>query len=288
MIAPADYEALRAILQESSGHALADGKEYLVERRLRPVAESLGHPDLAALVRHIRLTGDPHAIRCVSEAMATHESLFFRDGRPFELLRHRILPELMERRLEARHLRIWSAGCSTGQEAYSVAMLIEEMHPALAGWRVEIVGTDFAPSAIHRAQEGVYNHFEVQRGLSAARLCRHFQQTDAGWRIRDEVRRHVRFQQGNLLQPFRHLGTFDVVLCRNVLIYFDPEVKKDVLRRLAEVTAPDGYLFLGCSETALGLTDHWTVVSGANTTLFRQRPRPGSAPGKGADARASA
>lgn len=274
MIARADYDTLKEVLLANSGHHLGEGKEYLVERRLESVAGSLGFPDLTALVRHVRLTRDPKVVKLVCEAMTTNESLFFRDGRPFDLMKERILPDLIEKRRATRRLRIWSAACSTGQEAYSLAMLLAE-YPGLSGWTVEILGTDYSPKVVDRAREGVFNHFEVQRGLPIQMLIKYFEQGENNsWRIKENLRRTVTFREGNLLQSFRTLGTFDVVFCRNVLIYFDDAGKRGVLERMADVIPPDGYLFLGASETALGLSDLWSVVQGASTTLF-QRSQPG-------------
>lgn len=278
MISKNDYEVLRRILVEESGHALGDGKEYLVERRLTPVAESLSHPDLAALVRHLSRTPDRQTIRRVCEAMTTNESLFFRDGRPFDLLRERLVPALLERRSAQKRIRIWSAACSTGQEVYSVAMTLAEMETRLAGWTVDLVATDYVSDVVDRAREGRFNHFEVQRGLPVHMLVKYFEQAGESWRVKDDLRRRIRFDQGNLLRPFGHMGSFDVVFCRNVLIYFDAAGKRDVLSRLTRVVAPDGYLVLGASETALGLTDEWSVVPGANTTVFQRAPAAAAAP----------
>ena len=272
MIARADYEALKEILRANSGHALGEGKEYLVERRLEPVAGSLGFLDIAGLVRHIRLTRDPKVVKIVCEAMTTNESLFFRDGRPFDLLKQSILPDLVERRRTQRRLRVWSAAASTGQEAYSLAMLMSEF-PALAGWTLEIVGTDYSPKVVERARDGLYNHFEVQRGLPIQYLMKYFEQAENNsWRVKSPLRQMVTFREANLLEPFRHMGTFDIVFCRNVLIYFDEAGKRDVLERLSGVIPEDGYLFLGASETALGISERWNVVNGAGTTLFRRNP----------------
>lgn len=271
MIARADYETLRKVLLANSGHHLEDGKEYLVERRLESVAGSFGFRDLAGLVGQLRNTSDPRVTKLVCEAMTTNESLFFRDGRPFDLLRERILPELIERRQASRRLRIWSAACSTGQEPYSLAMLLADYQPALSGWTIEILGTDYSPKVLDRARDGTFNHFEVQRGLPIQMLIKHFDQQDGNnWRAKDKIRRMVTFREQNLMESFRHLGTFDIVFCRNVLIYFHEQGKRDVLERMAQVVAPDGYLFLGSAETALGVTGAWRSVVGASTTLFQR------------------
>ena len=271
MIARADYETLRKVLLANSGHHLEDGKEYLVERRLDSVAGSLGFRDLAGLVSHLGNTNDARVTKLVCEAMTTNESLFFRDGRPFDLMRERLLPELIERRHSSRRLRIWSAASSTGQEAYSLAMLLADYRPALAGWTIEILGTDYTSKVVQRARAGLFNHFEVQRGLPIHLLIKHFEQKDGNtWQVKDPIRRMVTFREQNLMEPFRHLGAFDVVFCRNVLIYFHDHGKRDVLERMSQVVAPDGYLFLGSAETALGVTGAWRSVTGAGTTLFRR------------------
>lgn len=270
MIARADYETLRTVLLANSGHHLEDGKEYLVERRLESVAGSLGFRDLAGLIAHVRNTSDRNVTKLVCEAMTTNESLFFRDGRPFDLVKERILPEILERRHSSRRLRIWSAASSTGQEAYSLAMLLADYRPALTGWNIEILGTDYSSQVVHRARAGLFNHFEVQRGLPIQLLIKHFEQKDGNnWQIKAPIRRMVTFREQNLMDAFRHLGTFDIVFCRNVLIYFHDQGKRDVLERLAQVVAPDGYLFLGSAETALGVTGAWRTVPGASTTLFQ-------------------
>jgi chemotaxis protein methyltransferase CheR len=271
MISPQDFETLRQILHSTSGHSLGKGKEYLVERRLEPVAQSLSFPDIGAMIRHMGTTRDKRVTKLVCEAMTTNESLFFRDGKPFELLKSRLIPELLRSRANSRRIRIWSAAASTGQEAYSIAMTLADSFPQLASWQVEIVGTDYSPQVVERARKGEFNHFEVQRGLPIMTLMKHFVQDGEVWRVRDELKRSIRFQEGNLLEPFTHLGTFDLVFCRNVLIYFDAETKKGVLDRIARVMAPDGYLFLGASETVFGITDQLQSVEGANTTLYERR-----------------
>ena len=268
MITPQDYETLRKILAENSGHALSAGKEYLIERRLGPVASSLSFPDIPSMVRHLRLSPDRRTVGLVCEAMTTNESLFFRDQKPFDLLKSKIIPELMEARRAERRLRIWSAAASTGQEAYSIAMTLIDNFPQLESWDVEILGTDYSRSVVERARQGVFNHFEVQRGLPVMSLMKHFSQAEEGWQANERLRRDIRFQEGNLLERFRQLGPFDLVFCRNVLIYFDAETKADVLTRIAEVMKPDARLFLGASETVFGLCEALQPVDGANTTLY--------------------
>ncbi|MBV9773814.1 MAG: protein-glutamate O-methyltransferase CheR [Gemmatimonadetes bacterium] len=268
MIPANDYAFLQQLLQRHSGLSLSAGKEYLIESRLSPVAASLGYADLAALVKALRVSPRSAEVKAVCEAMTTNESLFFRDGTPFEVLRERILPELARARQHSRRLRIWCAAASTGQEPYSVAMTVAA-HPLLAGWQVEIVGTDYSAAALQRAREGVYSHFEVQRGLPIQMLMKHFAKEGDDWRISPALRRSVTFREANLLESFVHYGTFDLVLCRNVLIYFDLETKRDVLDRMRRHVAPDGYLFLGGSETVIGVSDGFERVPGALTSVYR-------------------
>lgn len=270
MISAQDFEALRRILQENSGHSLGAGKEYLVERRLEPVAQSLSFPDIGAMIRHMALTRDPRTTKLVCEAMTTNESLFFRDGKPFDLLKEKIVPAVMKARAAERRLRIWSAAASTGQEAYSIAITLAEHFPELRSWDVQILGTDYSPQVVQRARTGVFNHFEVQRGMPIMLLMKYFSQQGESWQVNEALRKTIKFQEGNLLERFGHLGPFDIVFCRNVLIYFDAETKKDVLTRINKVMAPDGYLFLGASETVFGLTDALKPVDGANTTLYER------------------
>jgi chemotaxis protein methyltransferase CheR len=276
MIAPTDYAFLGQLLQRHSGLALGAGKEYLVESRLSPVAASLGHADLGSLVASLRTFPGSREVKMVCEAMTTNESLFFRDGTPWELLRERILPELARARHGARRLRIWCAAASTGQEPYSLAMSVASV-PALSGWRVEILATDYSAAALERARAGLFTHFEVQRGLPVQMLVKHFTREGDDWRISPAMRQAVSFRESNLLEPFGHLGTFDLVLCRNVLIYFDPPTKRGVLERLAERLPSDGYLFLGAAETVLGITERFERVAGASTSVYRPSRAVGQA-----------
>lgn len=268
MIAANDYAFLQQLLQRHSGLSLGAGKDYLIESRLSPVAASLGYADLAALLAALRAAPRSAEVKAVCEAMTTNESLFFRDGTPFEVLRERIIPELAKARQHTRRLRIWCAAASTGQEPYSVAMTVAA-HPALAGWQVEILGTDYSAAALQRAREGVYSHFEVQRGLPIQMLVKHFTREGDDWRISPALRRAVTYREANLLESFAHHGTFDLILCRNVLIYFHLDTKRDVLTRMRRQVASDGYLFLGGSETVLGVCEEFERVPGALTSVYR-------------------
>jgi len=251
---PYDYEYLSNFLLGKSGLALGPGKEYLLESRLIPLAQSWGLSTLEELVKELRTRNEERLHSAVVEAMTTNETSFFRDKIPFDELKAGILPEMLEARKVSRQLRIWCAAASTGQESFSILMLLAESFPQLRDWRVELVATDIDRTALGRCEQGVYTQFEVQRGLPIQLLMKYFEQTDHGWRIKDDIRRRVAWKQLNLLDQFAHLGTFDLVFCRNVLIYFQNQTKKDILDRIARQLRPDGYLYLGAAETVLGIS----------------------------------
>jgi chemotaxis protein methyltransferase CheR len=253
-VTPLDYEYLRKFLKDRSGLDLSSDKQYLVESRLIPLARKIGLAGIDELVGQIKGGSEPTAAEVV-EAMTTNETFFFRDKLPFDHLRDAIMPELLQTRAARRSLRIWCAASSTGQEPYSIAMCLKEMGPQLSGWRIEIVATDLAQSVLEKSRAGIYSQFEVQRGLPIQMLVKYFKQIGELWQINADIRAMAQFRQLNLLQNFSQLGTFDVVFCRNVLIYFDQETKVDVFRRLAKVMEPDGFLALGAAETVVGLTD---------------------------------
>lgn len=250
-----EFDFLRAFLKARSGLALSAEKRYLIESRLGPLCRKHGFATLRDLCAALRVTPSPVVEKAVVEAMTTNETFFFRDRTPFDLFREVLLPRAMQARAAQRALRIWCAAASTGQEPYSLAMILAEAEARLAGWRIEIVATDLSDEVLERARSGVYSHFEVQRGLPAPMLVRHFEQNGEQWRIKANLRRMVDYRPLNLLNPFGALGTFDIVYCRNVLIYFDAPTKTDVLKRIAAVLAPDGTVVLGAAETVIGLTE---------------------------------
>ena len=250
-----EFEYLRTFLKQRSGLALTAEKRYLVESRLTPVCRRFGIAALSDLIGALKLGQDGAIERAVVEAMTTNETFFFRDRIPFDLFRDTILPEALVRNAGKRRLRIWCAAASTGQEPYSLAMLLQEAGPRLAGWQVEIVATDLSTEVIEKARLGLYSHFEVQRGLPVQWLIKYFTQVGEQWQIAQSLRSMVDYRQLNLLHSFTSLGQFDVIYCRNVLIYFDAPTKSDVLARLAAQLAPDGALLLGAAETVIGLTD---------------------------------
>jgi chemotaxis protein methyltransferase CheR len=257
---PNDYEYLRKLLRERSGLMLGSDKQYLVESRLLPVSRRAGVAGLDGLMEKIRQPHNEALIVAVVEAMATNESLFFRDKIPFDHFRETIMPALLASRAQQRRIRIWCAAASTGQEPYSLAMALKEMGPALAGWRTEILATDFSLEVLEKAKAGIYSQFEVQRGLPIQMLVKYFTQIGEMWQIAPEIRAMVQFKPFNLLQECAHLGRFDVVFCRNVLIYFDQQTKVGVLDRIAHVIVPDGYLVLGAAETVVGLTNSFRPI----------------------------
>lgn len=255
----AGFAPIAAMLKARSGLTLTADKVYLLETRLAAIMRREGAKDLAALADKLRSGGALE--REVVDAMTTNESLFFRDTKPFDILR-RILPRLHANRPPSAPLRVWSAAASTGQEAYSIAMVAAELGSALAGRRVEIIGTDIAREPLTRAREGLYSQFEIQRGLPMQMLVKYFSKEDANWRIKPGLRAAVDFREWNLLANLRPLGTFDIVFCRNVLIYFDAPTKTQVLEAIARQMTLDGVLFLGGAETVLGLTDALRAIAG--------------------------
>jgi chemotaxis protein methyltransferase CheR len=253
-VTPLDYEFLRKLLKERSGLDLSADKQYLVESRLIPLARKAGLAGLPELVQKLKAGAEALTAEVV-EAMTTNETFFFRDKVPFDHLKATIMPELLQARASRRSLRIWCAASSTGQEPYSIAMCLKEMSTALTGWRVEIVATDLSQGVLEKSRAGLFSQFEVQRGLPIQLLVKHFVQIGELWQLNADVRAMVQFRQLNLLQDFSHLGVFDIIFCRNVLIYFDQDTKTNMFGRLAKTIEPDGFLMLGAAETVVGLTE---------------------------------
>lgn len=256
-----DFELLAGVLKHRSGLVLTREKVYLLESRLMPVARKYGFRNLDDVVGSIRLRRDEALLDDITEAMTTNESLFFRDIKPFEVLREKVLPQIMAGRAN-RLVRIWSAACSSGQEPYSICMVLKELRQALDGWRFEIVATDLSRDMLQKARSGLYTQFEVQRGLPIAMLVKYFRQTGDKWQIDASIRSMVTFQEFNLLEDPQGMGGFDIVFCRNVLIYFDAPTKTKVLDRISRLLPHDGVLFLGGAETVLGVSDRFQPVPG--------------------------
>jgi chemotaxis protein methyltransferase CheR len=257
-----DFNYIAALLKERSGLIVTQEKNYLFETRLMPIARRNNLASLEALIGAMRATRNEALIGSVVDAMTTNETSFFRDRHPFDAMKKAILPGLIERRAAQRHLRIWSAACSTGQEGYSLAMMLCDEFPVLASWRIEIVGTDISPSVVARAKEGTYSTFEVQRGLPIQLLIKHFEQIGEQWRIKPGLRRMVDFRLFNLLGDLSPLGEFDVILCRNVLIYFDMPTKTKILDGMYRRLARDGGLILGGAESVFGICNKFTDIAG--------------------------
>ena len=249
-----DYEYLRKLLKERSGLDLSADKQYLVESRLIPLARRAGLGGIGELVQKMK-NGSEALTTDVVEAMTTNETFFFRDKIPFDHFRETIMPALLAARARERRIRIWCTAASTGQEPYSLAMVIKGMGQAVAGYRIDILATDLSSEVLEKAKAGVYSQFEVQRGLPVQMLVKFFDQVGETWQLAPELRSMVQFRPLNLLSDFSTLGTFDVVFCRNVLIYFDQENKVAVLNRIGRQMPEDGYLVLGAAETVIGLTD---------------------------------
>jgi chemotaxis protein methyltransferase CheR len=257
-----DFDLICRILKERSGLLLAKDKAYLLESRLLPVARKWKFANFEELAKVIRTRPDEALLRDVTEAMTTNESFFFRDVKPFDQFRDIVLPHLLSARSQTKSFRIWSAACSSGQEPYSLAMILNENASKLQGWRIEIVATDLSTEILTRAREGMYSQFEVQRGLPIQYLLKYFQQNGDRWQINKQIRDMVQYRPFNLLQPMAPLGRFDVVFCRNVLIYFDQPTKTKVLDGIAGQMADDGFLYLGGAETILGVSERFQLIEG--------------------------
>ena len=265
-----DFEYLRELMHLRAAIVLEQGKEYLALSRLEPVARDHGLTTVSELVDLLRgreLTSALHDQ--VVDALTTNETTFFRDFNPWESLRTLVLPALLERKERSRTLAIWSAGCSSGQEPFSLAMSIREHFPELLTWQLSILGTDISPSVLDRARIGRYGQLEVNRGLPAHLLVRHFTREGMEWAIEEPIRRMVRYERHNLNEPWPSMPPFDLVLMRNVMIYFDAESKRQVLARMHRQLAPHGYLLLGASETTYALSDDFTREPDGRTAWYR-------------------
>ena len=265
-----DFQWVCGFLYREAGIALTDDNAYLVENRLGELSRVLGMSGVPQLLQKIRDTSCPTTSRQLIEAMTTNETSFFRDIAPFEVMRSTVIPDLLERCKARRYLRIWSAASSTGQEAYSLAMMLDQhFGEALRDWRVEIVGTDLAEKVLERARSGDYSQLEVNRGLPAPLLMRYFKKKGSRWIICDSIKKMVRFEKINLLHISPSMGMFDIILCRNVMIYFDQDTKKKVLSGLHNCLHPHGYLFLGAAEVLFNITDTFERGSKNSNSFYR-------------------
>ena len=264
---PDNFNFITDLLYKRSGLVLGQEKAYLLENRLSPLVRQHELADLDALIQKLRSGTIAGLAEEIIDIMTTNESLFFRDSKPFEQLRATTIPYLAKARANHRKLRIWSAAASTGQESYSIAMVLEEEKERLANWNIEILGTDLSNVALNRAKSGIYSQFEVQRGMSVQMLLKYFTKIENNWQVNDSIRAMTKFQVFNLLDDPSNFGMFDVIFCRNVLIYFDRETKAQVLNRISRVLAPDGVLFLGATETILGIDTNLKPIEGARGTF---------------------
>ncbi|BAU10337.1 CheR methyltransferase, SAM binding domain [Leptolyngbya sp. NIES-3755] len=259
-IPPFDFDYLRRLVHEHSGVVLEPHKDYLAVLHLERIAERASHRSIASFVEHLKKSpfGDLH-LQAI-EALVINETSFFRDRDPFEILKSSVLPSLIESRSSSRAIHLWCAACSTGQEPYSIAMLIREAFPKLATWDIRLIATDFSKQALDRAQQGLYSNLEVSRGLPLNFRDRYFRQVGRSWQISPEIRQMVEFRELNLIQPWNSLPRMDIIFLRNILIYFDLETKRSVFDRVQQTLQPDGFLFLGGGETTLYLNSRFETI----------------------------
>ena len=269
-ISTSDFEVVRQLVRQRSAIQLEDGKEYLAVARLTPLLREEGLGALDQLVARLRQPYSPLHQRVV-EAMTTNETSFFRDNNPFEALRKNILPNLISQRSHEKRLKIWCGACSTGQEPYTIAMLLREHFPLLANWDVYIMASDINTQVLEAARQGRYSQLEVNRGLPAAMLVKYFARDGAKWQIREELRKTIDFRQLNLVQFWPAMPSFDLILLRNVLIYFDVETKRTILQQVRRVMRADAYLILGGAETALNVDDSLETLQLEKSTCCRLR-----------------
>ncbi|MFK7992244.1 MAG: protein-glutamate O-methyltransferase CheR [Sandaracinaceae bacterium] len=263
-----EHNFIRNHVMEASAIVLDATKAYLIDTRLRAVLREHDIPDLTSLVRELRRKPRGALSQAVVEALTTNETSFFRDLTYYDALRETVIPSLIERRGSARELNVWSAACSTGQEPYSLAMMLADL-PALEDWKLRVHTTDIDRNVLERAKSGEYTQLEVNRGLPAANLLKHFEKTGKNWRVQGRAREMVTFAHLNLAKPWPHMPRMDLVLIRNVLIYFNMETKRDILRRARRVMRPGGYLVLGGAETTINLTEAYERVRHGRAVMYK-------------------
>jgi chemotaxis protein methyltransferase CheR len=266
------FNFVSSFIREKSAIVLEPSKAYLVESRLSPIARENGMSSVAELVNALRRPGNRDLSRQVVDAMTTNETSFFRDLHPFEALKSHIIPELMEKRAKERTLNIWSNACSSGQEVYTIAMTLRESFPSLAGWRVRLIASDLSSAILRKAQEGLFNQTEVNRGLPMPLLLKYFTKVGLQWQIREDIRKMVEFREVNLVETWPMLPTMDIVFLRNVLIYFSPETKATILNKVQRIMRADGSLFLGGAETTMNLDTNFIRVPVGKAICYRPGP----------------
>jgi len=268
-ISDAEFHYIKDFIYQQAAIDLEPGKAYLVEARLQPIARREGFASLSEMIAKLRAQPANGLNWLVVEAMTTNETYFFRDIHPFELLKTKVLPELIKRRAAQRQINIWCAAASSGQEPYSIMMLLREHFPELSTWKINFTATDISNQMLNRCREGFYSQLEVNRGLPATLLVKYFEKISTEWKIRDDLRRAIDFRQLNLAQPWPALATMDIVFIRNVLIYFDVATKKPILARVRKLMSPDGYMFLGGAETTLNLDESFKRVQVNNSAYYQ-------------------
>jgi chemotaxis protein methyltransferase CheR len=270
-ISAVDFEYLRKLMRDHTAIVLDAGKEYIAESRLATLVDDEGFDSIPSLMRELRSTSFTSLHRRVVDAMTNNETWFFRDLAPYQALRQVIVPKMLEARGVERTLRTWSAACSTGQEPYSIAMLLQENFAELRAWNASITATDVAQRVLDRAERGSYSQLEVNRGLPVTLLTKYFRREGLNWVLAEDIRRRVEFKQLNLAEPWPRMPLFDIVFLRNVLIYFDVETKKEILRRVRSQMRPDAFMLLGGAETTLNLSNDFERVQYESTAYYRPR-----------------
>jgi chemotaxis protein methyltransferase CheR len=271
-ITSSDFEFVSAVIRQDSAIVLERGKEYLVESRLAPVARNHGFAGLDELVQRLRQPGSTTLRTQVVEALTTNETSFFRDVEPFELLRTTILPELIQRRADRRQLTIWCAASSTGQEPYSVAMLLRDHFPQLNDWKLTFIATDISKDVLERARAGKFSQLEVNRGLPITYLVKYFEKVGTDFQLKSDIRKMIRFEEFNLIKPFTTLPELDIVMIRNVLIYFDVPTKREILAKIRKLLRPDGFLLLGAAETTLNIDENFVRRAVGKASCYQRKP----------------
>jgi chemotaxis protein methyltransferase CheR len=264
-----DFSFVSRILRDKTGISLSSGKEYLVETRLINVSRKMGLGSVTEFIQQLRTQCTPKLVSELTEAMVTNETSFYRDILPFDLLRSTVIPELMAARRGPRGLSIWCAACSTGQEPHSIAILLREYFPELINWRVTILATDISAEMVNRCRTGRYSQLEISRGLPPNLLAKYFQTDGESWVLSPKIRGMIDVRVVNLIEDWPSVGQFDLVFLRNVMIYFDLDVKKTILQRMANIVRPDGYLVLGAAETMLGIEGSFTRAENLNAGYHR-------------------
>jgi chemotaxis protein methyltransferase CheR len=259
-----EFNQIRDLAKNVAGLIFTADKAYLVESRLTPVLQTFQYPSITELCAELRKGSNAKLQKAVIDALTINETSFFRDSRPFDTLRNVVLPSLIKSNATTKTLKIWCAAASTGQEPYSIAVVLVEAKAQMPGWSYSITGTDISPNAIERAKKGTYSSFEVNRGLSEPLRSRYFEPVNEQWSAKANIRSRIRFAEQNLMGDLAALGQFDIVFCRNVLIYFDVETKQKVIAKIRQCLQPNGFLFLGAAETIIGLSDQFQLVPQAS------------------------